>query len=349
MPDSMPKSSADRIIAVDLTRILAAFFVMYEHLIYLPAPAQVRSLLTWSEMLIHRASPTFFLLAGYFVCRKITWKKALDNAFWCWAPFVLWNTVFIVFLCAQGSDILEKHGLVSLFGLTSLLHGYPPGGHPVNEPLWFMRDLIFLFLLSPILFRIAKYVLAGVIILAICPATAYLTSQNACIVVSLNSLGFFTLGCFVQSLGQETRKKILEGCSPLFLVAYATGMTAIHLCSKVWGVLPPVTEWGFAQDALGLLFLYQLARWLETHFPKLKPLILRAAPVTFLTFAGHLMVYYIMPDALKNGFIILSLPILTFAFFAAFFFLLKRIAPCLLHLVAHYKLRAEDLARKQAG
>ncbi len=63
--------------------------------------------------------------------------------------------------------------------------------------------------------------------------------------------------------------------------------------------------------------------------------------MTFLTFATHWIAFPHLRIPGSN--IPLLYPLLTFIFMALFFFALKRWARPLLHLVAHYKLRPDDL------
>ena len=93
LPDAS-YSTKNRIAAVDIMRILAAFAVMYEHFIssvfWFPQKCVMLSIGLWGAM-----SGIFFVLAGFFACRRITWRKAINNAWWCFAPFVLWNLIYL--------------------------------------------------------------------------------------------------------------------------------------------------------------------------------------------------------------------------------------------------------------
>ncbi len=338
----------NRIVAVDIVRLLAATLVMYEHLCY-----QIGG--EWTAVIVREiprsfciVSPMFFVLAGYFACRNLTWKKALNNSWWSLAPFLLWNTLCILAL----NPDLFKQSVDKLFGLYGMQNFFfnswaifpnpIPRSMPINEPLWFMRDLIFLFLLSPFLMRGAKIIFPLCIIGWMIPQlTPYFTKSCAC---SLASVTYFTGGCFLRALSKDFQKKALTFYSPIICIAFLTFTIADSLYLH-W--LLGNIQWHLIKNFLGMWVLYQIARMIEVKLPWLTPYALKLAPVTFLTFAAHAIVYcyfrrYIPQDIVLSDAALL-LPIATFVILAPFFFALKRWCPWSVHLIAHYKLRPDDL------
>ncbi len=335
------KHTKDRIVAVDVLRVLLGLSVMVYHLA------------SWGNMgggltpwvaeavpsLVGSASATFFLLAGYFACRNISWQKALSNSFWCFAPFVLWNTLNIVVVACwgalpPGATWYSLFGVDDVFcGLLSLREG---NCAPLNGPLWFMRELTLLFLLSPILFRCARWLFPLLLLLSFLPgASLYFTSAAYIYTLSPFSLALFTAGCFLRHLGEARQRWMLEFYSPWYVVAFFSAMVALQ------GFCELGPRNCFALQLLAFWALYQLARWLELRVPPVRRLALALAPVTFLTFATHHIVWPYLPFQGTDA--VLLCPFLLLGVLTLFFLALKRWARPLLHLVAHYKLRADDV------
>ncbi len=329
----------NRIAAVDITRLMAAFAIMYGHL-----SGHGGELTTWisflPKILFGHISGIFLVLAGYFAARNLDWHKALDNAWWSFAPFMLWNGICIGVEWAlgtlpQGATWYSLLGCNSWFvpqiAINPELTGWGGLNTPMDSPLWFMRDLTLLFLISPLLNRSARWFFPAMLVLACLPWCASWFTQNPQSVLTPSSIAYFTAGCFLRSFSKEQQQKALRFCNAWLILAYL--LWAI----RKWSVPETLPE-----TLLAACIFYQIARWLELHVEVAKTFALRFAPVTFLTFATHWIFFnhLITPG---NDVLQLSLPIITFALMAVFFFALKKWARPLLHLVAHYKLRPDDL------
>ncbi len=349
-PDSIYLTK-NRIVAVDIARLMAAFLVMFEHLSSGGFIVQHRYAV---QAVLANANPLFFVLAGFFACRNITWKKALNNSWWSLAPFLLWNAIAILFYGLL-DELPEKFNILTLHGIqTIFIDGwvlFPELGNsacPVNGPLWFMRDLVVLFLLSPILVKWAKYVFPACILLSFIPDfSLQFTNSSQDHLVAPHALAFFSAGCLLQTLDKERQKKILTFYSPALIIGYTAFMTLDWLYFRTITASP---QCDLCQSLMGIWIMYQIARWIEVRIPAATPFALKFAPVTFLTFAAHIMLIRIGIPAvwhihhnLPYTDMLLLIPLAIFSICAAFFFALKRWCPCLLHLVAHYKLRPDDI------
>ncbi len=352
----------NRIVSVDMARILTALVVMTGHL-YLPAYADGGEICYDLANALHNTfgSPSciFLFLAGYFACRKVTWRKALNNAWWSFAPFLLWNGVFIALEAARGA-LPEGATWYTLFGVKEFivpqwdleLFGAPATGRgclPLNQPLWFMRDLTLLFLLSPLLARCAKLLFPALLLASLVPSLAPFFEHGSILcVMSPYALTFFTAGCAMRGLRQGAQDAILRFYSPwvIALVAYlewgpwivGPGVEAGWLSAFTPVIPEPPYLFG---NLIRVWALYQVALWITQKIPLAAAFALKFAPVTFLTFAAHMILYRLLP--LNGTAWVLVYPPLVFALMALFFFALKRWCRPLLHLVAHYKLRPDDL------
>lgn len=329
---------------------MAALLVMFWHLSMQGHGGGTSHLITaiyrtW----VGDVSTIFFVLAGYFACRNITWKKAVYNAVWCFIPYVIWNIitygVYVLSVYLTEGDLSECYARASsILGFEPLLPG-SPGQGPIDGPLWFMRDLMFLFLLAPMIFKCARYIFPILFFMAFFPElSVYIDRYQSPPLAICYSLYFFSLGCFLRTFPKEWQQAILKFCSPFLVFSYLLIATAVLIISIL------VPEWGshlfgksMLSATLGLWMLYQTARWLELHVPFVSKMALCLAPVTFLTFAGHWSVCCYLPEFCLTGRWSALLPFIIFGAMALLFFAMKRWCRPLLHPIAHYKLRPDDV------
>lgn len=245
---------------------------------------------------------------------------------------------------------IQDKSLLELFGVTSFIvpEWKIPGTeswNPANYPLWFMRDLVFLFLLSPVLSKIAKYALPILIFISVTPSFHQYFYSNGGVTLSPYSISLFLGGCFLSSLSKETKHRILEFSSPFMIVSYIIVMSiSVFIGSADPSIRAIITQKSLLASFIGVAIFYQIARWIELNIPKAKEVALKFAPVTFLTFAGHAIIFsFLVPKALaSNAVFVFISPLIVFAIMSTLFFAMKRWARPLLHLVAHYKLRPDD-------
>lgn len=334
----------NRIAAVDITRVLAALIVMYEHLGFFGLAGRFGGeAFRICSITIGPCSTVFFIFAGYFACRNISWKKAFNNAWWCFAPFMLW--------CCIAALVMGNFSW-HIFGLDSLVTFGTLHNVPINGPLWFMRDLIFLFLLSPLIYRFSRILLPVIFIMSSLPQLFMVFNTHPTMVLSPYALSFFSLGCFLRREPKEHQQRILRFSSLRIIIAFylivVTVSVAAHLgVPYLCGTKP---NWPFLASMCSLWVVYQIARQIELRSAFLTKLCVSIAPVTFLTFAAHWPLYDVLSKyEVKESPWFLLTPIVTFAGLSLFFFALKRWARPLLHLVAHYKLRPDDLQEKKTA
>ena len=150
------------------------------------------------------AVPCFFIISGYLFVLKLNdkfsfsfYKKQLSNRIHTLLiPYLIWNAVLIL-------SILLKNYIFSQIGLAEddfknylinnsiyeIIWGYP-----INYPLWYLRDLIIMVILSPILFYIGK-THWGIIVLYL-----YYLLQNNNLVSGFSSTAifYFSFGIWIR-------------------------------------------------------------------------------------------------------------------------------------------------------
>lgn len=114
------------------------------------------------------AVPIFFIVSGYLFFKEGTFNEKLyltkiKKRFWSLLiPYVLWNTLcLLIFIFVR---IPALHGLfpnVSLEEVTlpKVLSGYwacEGNGFPFDFPLWYVRELILMVIISPLLYVVVK-------------------------------------------------------------------------------------------------------------------------------------------------------------------------------------------------
>lgn len=140
---------------------------------------------TFSLVVSHIAVPVFFLFSGYLFFNNVerldifTYKRKLKSRFSSlFVPYLVWNLLFALFLFSKllvkayiGGDALPS--IISFFNEQGGFHifwdcniwnldrvnwvGYTiPASAPILIPLWFLRDLIIISLITPFIFYSIK-------------------------------------------------------------------------------------------------------------------------------------------------------------------------------------------------
>ena len=153
-----------------------------------------------SQTLVKVAMPTFFVMSGYLFFanveqfnKKIYWQKILRRIKTLLIPYIVWNLLMAVKL---------KTFCLSIFW------------EPANMPLWFLRDLIIVSLLTPIIYIGVKKINYWIFILLI---PIYLTGIWA-IQPGPNpyAICFFTLGAYLSI----QKINLVKVCLKMEKVAY---------------------------------------------------------------------------------------------------------------------------------
>lgn len=175
-------------------------------------------IVTLVVVLANLAVPLFFFMSGFLMFVKrppLTFahygqvqKKKLVSL---WLPYVLWNLFAVPYLYVSTGSKLYSFEEIFL--------------SPANFPLWFLRDLIFLFMIYPLLQILIQYtrwigfvILAVVYVCGFCPSIAWL---------QFVSLFFFTWGGYCswwqitpRSLSSIQTRGITIGALGLYAVTF---------------------------------------------------------------------------------------------------------------------------------
>lgn len=286
--------------------------------------------------------PFFLVLAGYFLGRNITWNKAFNRAFWLFIPFMFWNVLYVFLVLPHDGASFRLENLIgirdvflpgmNLFSADDS-HAVPPIG-----PSWFLRDIIILTLLTPLLVRV-KILLFPAVFLFFC---FFNTAPDHTETISIGTCAFYLLGVALSSRRIDDIHLLMNKKFGIFFwVSIFMPVVLIALYSA--GVIPLWKETAIGM-LLGVMMIMYAGIWMEKHLPGLSAKIALLAPACFLTFMLHWPIYGFLPPAMKSSLFAFFTPLLVFAAIVLFYFALKRFAPFLLPYLAHVK----NTGRRQA-
>lgn len=205
-------------------------------------------------------------------------------------------------------------------------------GHPVDAPMWFLRDIIIYTAAAPLLYRLGDYLLwVGIIMLSLNYFALDLADHDYPIA---NSLGFFLLGMYVSRYSLPFLTEAVRRYAVPFLAA---------TLALTWWLAGHRDQHNSMLIALGMLGLMSLAILFTEWFPRTARWVAGLAPACFFIFGTHYIVIILLRE---SGWITwkgeawdmlwLCLVPVIFAVLAGLFFCMKRFAPRLVPLLGAY-------------
>ncbi len=127
-----------------------------------------------SEIVAALAVPSFFVISGYLFFRGLEQKngrfdvlsfakKLQRRSRTLLLPYILWNAIYLlIFIVGQNilpSLLSSNHMLIKDYHFLDFLNAFWAGfdGYPICPPLWFIRDLMVMIILSPIIYYLFRY------------------------------------------------------------------------------------------------------------------------------------------------------------------------------------------------
>ncbi len=244
----------------------------------------------FQEGLCRIAVPCFFLISGFLFFNKLqlwdwtVWKrKMVSRIHTLLIPYVLWNLItFLALFCynhtQSGVNLVEEFarygGLRFFWSLNGQL---PIGGQalPINGPLWFIRDLMYFLLVTPLIYKFIQWTKGyGVLALAI----LFLAGPR----MVPEGFVFFLLGAYLQLSGQNIVKLLwkwrglLLAASLFFLILFCFVFGASPYWSRFF-------KFFFLVSGIGAAFCY-VAALLDKGKTRVIPFL---AGSSFFIFAAH--------------------------------------------------------------
>ncbi len=333
---------------IDNARVIAALLIMFLHIgpfLFLHKPIDSNAVYSIVDCSVYAGRiPFFLILAGYFLARNVTWRKAWSRFLWLFIPYVIWNTAVYIIYSRCGIEMNEYSGILGIGSFFKAEWGISstPLAWPVLTPTWFLRDIMLLSLLTPILKKI-RFALLPALLLCL-----YLMDlpprPDPYVTLSVITCIFYTLGVCLSHIRPENSYRLWNPMlTPLILLAAVTGI-AIGLkntliSGNTWFTAP--WRFGLLSQLLGVLIIAYAGILIEKHAPRLSAKLAVCAPACFLIFVLHYPIYTIfipyLPDYIKTNYIGLLIPIPVFFIIIGIFLLMKKYAPRLLPWLAHVK------------
>lgn len=258
-----------------------------------------------SQGLARAAVPVFFLASGYLFFKGIeSWewsiyrkkiKKRLKTLVF---PYVLWNTIFIIWfglsLYFSNTDVLaeffEKRGGLLMYWNCNR-YDYTPsinilgwqmwnGAFPINYPLWFIRDLIIINFIAPIIYVIIQRKWCVVLLLFLYILDVWIPFEG----FRAEGIFFFSMGAYLMYYN----KGIVSEFSNKIIIINIVTVILLILCTYFYK-----TEYYMYFRRMFCLFgtitFFQIAASLATKKNKIvrwltKPIVVESS---FVVFAAH--------------------------------------------------------------
>lgn len=210
----------------------------------------------------------------------------------------------------------------SFFPATAV--GSEPHDVPPIGPSWFLRDIIILTLLTPLLARIKILLLPALLLFfSFCNM-----APDPLVTLSVGSCAFYLPGVVLSSRRIDDIHLVLNKKFGIVFCASILVSSAMVLLHSA-GILSLWTE-TVAGMLLGVMLIMYAGIWMEKRLPGVAARIALLAPACFLTFMLHMPIYKCLPPSMKFGAFALFTPLLTFTAIVLFYVALKRFAPFLL-------------------
>ncbi|MGI6219266.1 MAG: acyltransferase family protein [Bacteroidaceae bacterium] len=249
----------------------------------LPAPTPLYQTLVHiiKETFCRIAVPLFFFMSGFLFFykrdfnRTVYAEKLRKRARTLLVPYLLWNALFILFFwTAQGLFPQMFTGSAAIIRdcspteLALLFWGTTTYIYPIDYPLWFVRDLMVVMLLSPIVFLLlsrgkqAGLCLLGLLFL-VSSSENWNTPLHFPIGFSTTALFFFSFGAYYSIHGrlftEAFRKAGWPAAAACIILFAASNMTAgtvewastiTHRAALIAGIVAVVCfgRWGVERE-----------------------------------------------------------------------------------------------------
>ena len=214
--------------------------------------------------------PAYFFISGYlfFLSKKSYGKKLKDRIHTLLIPYILWNLLLLLFyliVYALGHPLIIFKTNIADYNWVDYIRVFWDRGEfdngnsaPILCPLWYIRNLLVMSILSPILYYIIRYVRE--IFLIIVATCWMMTNNNA---FTPQTILFFCLGGYF-SISYINPLKMVTEWKGLFLT-----LTCLFAIADIFVHVTIGTPFNLQIHRMSLLFnipaLFILADWMNRH------------------------------------------------------------------------------------
>ncbi len=260
-----------------------------------------------SQTLCKVAMPTFFVMSGYLFFANVTeWNvktylgKLRRRVKTLLIPYIVWNLLMAIKLKTFSLNIFwafwyEAGKQIDWFGNEQLMTA------PANMPLWFLRDLMVVALLSPIIY-IGIRKMGGWLLIILTPL--YLSGVCAFIPgLSAYAVYFFTLGAFLGIRKMDIVETCMKFEKPSYTLAIIFGLamictfrtpvfSSLMLCFRLAGV---VAVFCLANRIMGTVLMIQFRKEMVSR--RTVPMILQmVCDASYFVYLAHYVFFFAFID-----------------------------------------------------
>lgn len=247
-----------------------------------------------SELISHHigriAVPSFFLFSGYFFFLKISswnmkvYMDRLKNRYGTLLiPYISWNLIMI------GAILLKNYAFISI-GLP-IDDGYRQVSHqsiyemlwgmPINYPLWYVRDLIVMVILTPLFYYFFRFLKFWGLLLLLCFYLSLLESGVPGL--SSTAIFFFGAGSYLGLFKQNMLKLSLRYGTVTLCLAIIT------LCIATYYTAMPQNEWWIRLFAISAASSLLAIGNKMLQLNRLRKPVLLYAEAAFFIYVSHII------------------------------------------------------------
>lgn len=335
---------------IEVTRVLAAFLIMYYHLVDYMQPDLGhygnRSLEFAFDATYGCCVPLFMMISGYFASKIRTFSTAFVRAGRLFIPYFILNLIVYILYDITSTAQPDSQTFIGIGSvwMEQLCVSDNRFQLPIISAAWFLRDLILLTLVTPILHRIRPLLIAWLCVMA-AYQSLYLRYDPR-VTCSYGTCFYYFLGlafsCF------SINKIQLLFASGKFIVPSVLGLlAACTVAVKNWALggesyLRSVWNHTYFGHLFAALAIMQIAYLIAERCPRLTAAIVPIAPATFLIYMLHLPIFRMLaphlPPLLRETYWGCLLPLFVAAAILALFFFMRRWTPAILPYVAYAKI-----------
>ena len=280
--------------ALDLLRFPLAIFVLTSHTFqtfsssigtYTSPVCREISYFIYG-FLSEQSVPIYYFISGYVfflgieLTREKYFRKLKNRVHTLLIPYLLWNSLFIIRAIMVGSPYFSQFvtGYESLdLTIPHLLWDFWDGGKgirpritslksfgisPIDDPLWFVRDLMIVVLITPFIWHMAKRF--GHMFVIVSGALWFILSGIP--MGHANQLStaffFFSWGACMSIRGKDMTSEFgryFRISAILYLMLGLGYVASIHLCPELTTTLKSLNK------IAGLVFAYNMSAWMLRH------------------------------------------------------------------------------------
>lgn len=300
------------------------------------------------------AVPMFFLYSGFFFFKgnlltiKAWCKKLITRIYSVFIPFLLWSIVGgMFFFLLDGTLCMESWDASNIINRVLWQNSYTPVvdypqwiGYeipkitPLNLPLWYVRDLLLLIVITPLLYNLLRYKWLSVLTLTILLGAFLFVDTNRLPYIGIDNLLFFYVGAF---LSYNSFNIKLSCIAFDLLIIFAISMS---FCAYVF--------YGTAFETYSRHLYIMVTVFTLLNFPVMKKCNnmmtrLNIGGGMFFVFCSHIMVLRLLAIVTYrlsmilsfggNMILYLTVPLVCFAICVALYGLMEKTVPTLLTIL----------------